>query len=87
MEDVKNKIIVCIGSSDWIIDYAEYNLSFDNSEEEILTRLSPAITERFSVNIKDDESGWLYKTRKAIESQNIYIIPNSTAGKKDLIIY
>ena len=79
-DDVRNKIIVCVEGNDWITDYADYGLTFDSSDNEILTRLSSAITERFGVNINDDESGWLYKTRKALDSQNIYVIPNSTAG-------
>ena len=80
MNDIRNKIIVCVEGSDWITDYADYGLTFDSTENEILTRLSSAISERFSVDINDEESGWLYKTRKAVESQNIYVIPNSTAG-------
>ena len=79
-EEIRNKIIVCVEGSDWISDYADYSLNFDNSEEEILNRVAPVITEKFGVSIRDDESGWLFKTRKAVESQNIYIIPNSTAG-------
>ena len=79
MTTVTNKIIACIAGSDWIKDYSDYDLTFNNSDNEILERLAPVLEEQFNVSIKDD-NGWLYKTRKATESQNVYIIPNSTAG-------
>ena len=74
-----DKIIVCISNQDWIADYSDFNLSFDDSEEVILERLQSGIEEKFQVSIKD-RSGWLYKIRKSVGSNNIYIIPNSTAG-------
>lgn len=77
---IRNKIIVCVEGNDWFGDYEDYDLSFDSDNEAILTRLQPLIEETFNVDIKDDSSGWLYKTRKATDSRNIYIIPNSTAG-------
>ena len=79
-EEIRNKIIVCVEGQDWISDYADYELSFDSTEEQVLNRLAPAIQERFNVNVRNDSGSSLYKTRKAIDSQNIYIIPNSTAG-------
>ena len=80
-ESPREKIVICIAGKDWYVNYAEYGLTFDSSETEILERLRGVIEEKFEETIKDG-GGWLYKTRKAIDSQNIYIIPNSTAGEK-----
>ena len=74
-----NSIILCIANKDWAIDYNQYGLTFDSSDSEILERLQGLIEENFGESIKDN-GNWLYKTRKAIDSRNIYIIPNSTAG-------
>jgi hypothetical protein len=76
---VSNKIIIAVAGEDMIVDYDDYGLSFDSNEQQFLEAVRPAISERFNVDIKDS-SGWLYKTRKATESQNVYLIPNSTAG-------
>ena len=81
----RNKIVVCIANQDDFIDYSDYNLTFDSSESEILERLQGALEEKFGESIKDS-SGWLYKTRKALDSQNIFIIPNSTAGDKNNLL-
>ena len=82
MSDVTEKIIICVSGEDDIFDYSELGLSFDDTEETILTAIRPSIKEKFDVDIMSDEGSWLYKTRKTIESKNIHIIPNSTAGKK-----
>jgi hypothetical protein len=79
--ETRNKIIACVGGSDWIKEYSEYDLTFDSSEAQILEKVAPAIQEEFNVNIREGSDGdYLYKVRKAVDSQNIYIIPNSTAG-------
>jgi hypothetical protein len=76
---ITNKLIIAISGEDMIIDYSDYGLTFNSNEQELLEAVRPAIQERFNTDIRDS-SGWLYKTRKATESQNIYLIPNSTAG-------
>jgi len=88
-EAPKERIVICIANQDWYIDYLNYGLTFDSTESEILERLRGAIEEKFGESIRDN-GGWLYKTRKALDSRNIYIIPNSTAGniiKNNLLIY
>jgi hypothetical protein len=40
-----------------------------------MERLTPIIQEEFNQDISDT-----FKIRKAVNSQNIYIIPNSVAG-------
>lgn len=76
-----NKIVICIEGQDQYWNYSSFDLSFDSSEQQILETLKSAIHEHFGVDIKDNYSGWLYKTRKAVDSRNTYLIPNSTAGK------
>ena len=79
MSDVTNKIIIAVAGEDMIVNYEDYGLSFNSSETDFLDAVRPTVQERFNVDIKDS-TGWLYKTRKATESQNVYLIPNSTAG-------
>ena len=80
-----NKLVICMEGKDTYWNYQDYNLNFDSLEETVLSTLQPAIEEHFGNSIKD-HTGWLYKTRKATESQNIYLIPNSTAGNDNLLI-
>jgi hypothetical protein len=77
--EITNRIVVALNGDDEYIRYEDYGLTFDSSEQEILTAIEPRITERFSVSLRNGNS-WLYKTTKTIASQNIYVIPNSTAG-------
>lgn len=74
-ESVENKLFVTINGEDWQKDLEEVGLSFDSSEQEIMERIVPMIREEFNEDITD-----LYKIRKATNSQNIYVIPNSVAG-------
>lgn len=77
---VANKLIISVSGDDMIVDYADYGLSFDSSNDEILNAVRGSVQERFNVDMRDPRGDWMYKTRKAVESQNIHLIPNSTAG-------
>ena len=78
--EVTDKLIICINGEDWILPYDDFGITFNSTETEIMEAIRPAIQEQFDVDIKDEESGWLYKTRKATNTHNVYIVPNSTAG-------
>lgn len=77
--EITNKIIISIAGQDEIVDYETFGLTFDSTEEQILTAINPLIQEKYNTSLKSSTS-WLFKTHKAINSQNIHIIPNSTAG-------
>jgi len=79
-EEIRNKIIICIVGKDKTYSFEDYGLTFDSSNETILETLHPNIEETFGVSIKEG-SDWLYKVQKAVNSQTIYVVPNSTAGK------
>ena len=89
MDSLTNKIIIAVAGEDMIVDYADYGLTFNSTEKEFLEALRPAISERFNTDIYDASgiSGWLYKVRKANDSRNIYLIPNSTAGSENKLSY
>lgn len=79
--EVSNKLIVCVASEDEILDYGDYGLDFDNSNDaQILTAIRPMILEKHNVDLMGPGGQWLFKTRKAVTSRNVYVIPNSTAG-------
>jgi len=76
LEDtVTNKIFVTINGQDWQKDLEDLGLSFTASEEEIMNIVVPTIQEEFNQDISDS-----YKVRKAVNNQNIYVIPSSVAG-------
>lgn len=74
-DTVRNRLFVTIHGQDWQKDLAELGLSFDSTEREIMDRIVPIIEEEFGEDIGD-----YYKVRKATNNQNIFVIPNSTAG-------
>ena len=78
--DITKKLIISVAGEDEILDFESFGLTFDSTESEILTAIAPFISEKYSVDFRSPEGSWLYKTRKATSSQNIHIIPNSTAG-------
>jgi hypothetical protein len=77
--EVTDKIILSIAGEDEFLSYEQFGLSFNSSDEEVLTAIRPMIQEKYNVDLRDGSS-WLYKTRKAVSNRNIHIIPNSTAG-------
>jgi hypothetical protein len=79
-ETFSNKVVVPIHGQDYQRNLIELDLSFDSTESEVLERLRPILVEEFGVDIRDERTGWLYKMHKAVDRQNIYLIPNSVAG-------
>ena len=78
-EQIQNKIIIAVAGQDRHVDFADFGLTFESNDTEILESIGPMVHETFNVNIMD-RGQWLYKVRRALDNQNIYIIPNSTAG-------
>ena len=76
-EEVTGTIFVTIDGDDFQVKLASLGLDFDSSESEIMDKVVPIVQEEFNTDIND-----LYKVRKAVNNQNVYIIPNSTAGIK-----
>ena len=74
-DTVRNKIFVTIDGQDWQEDLDALGLDFDSSEQELMERIAPIIQEEFGRDITEH-----YKVRKAVNSENVFIIPNSTAG-------
>jgi hypothetical protein len=74
-DTVKNTLFVTIQGREYQKSYADLGLSFESSEEEIMARIVPIIQEEYG----EDITG-LYKVRKTRNNENIFVIPNSTAG-------
>jgi hypothetical protein len=73
--ELRETIIVSIEGQDWIRPFSAFNISFQSTESEILEAIAPAILEDYGTDIKN-----YYKVRKAVNSQNIHVIPTSVAG-------
>ncbi len=80
-ETSSNTLFMVLEGQDYQVKLDRLGLSFDSSENEILTQIRPMIQEIYNVDIQRN-GNWLYKVRKATNSQNIHVIPNSTAGIK-----
>ena len=80
-ETSSNTLFMVLEGQDYQVKLDRLGLSFDSSENEILTRIRPMVQEIYNVDIQRN-GNWLYKVRKATNSQNIHVIPNSTAGIK-----
>ena len=78
-ETSSNTLFMVLEGQDYQVKLDRLGLSFDSSENEILTRIRPMVQEIYNVDIQRN-GNWLYKVRKATNSQNIHVIPNSTAG-------
>ena len=76
---IENKIIIAVAGRDRHVDYADYGLTFDSTDTEILNAVGPMVHEEFGVDLRD-RGEWVYKIHKTRNNQNVYIIPNSTAG-------
>lgn len=72
---MENKIIVIINGEEQSYDYEPFGLTFDSADSEIIAAISGAVQETFHVDISQ-----YYKVQKVLNTRNIYIIPNSTAG-------
>lgn len=74
-ETITGSIVITLEGFDYKIDQASVGISMTASEREIIDSIAPIIREEKGVDIS---SG--YKVRKALNSETIYVIPNSTAG-------
>ena len=83
-EMVQNKLVIAINGMDQYMAYSQLGLSFESSSNEILEAVRPIVQEGFKVDIRDEYNNWLYKVTKTTNNQNIYIIPNSTAGLRSI---
>jgi len=57
----------------------DLGLSFESTDDEVLSTIRPLIQEAFNIDIKNG-SEWLFKVHRADDRGNFYIIPNSVAG-------
>lgn len=78
------EIIVTLESDEKHYPYADYGVTFDNTSEEILDAISPAVLEEFGVNLKEDQGEYLFTVKKIESSQNTYVYPKSPAGGFEL---
>lgn len=74
-DSVRDRIFVTVDGEEVQISLEEAGLSFDDSEADIMARIAPMVEESTGADITDS-----FKIRKMTNSNNIFIIPNSTAG-------
>jgi hypothetical protein len=72
---VTDTLFVTLDGQDFQRPLDHFNLSIDSTEAEVIAAIAPAVREQFGVDVTED-----YKTRKAYEARNIFLIPASTAG-------
>ena len=74
-DTVRNRIFVTVDGEEVQISLEDANISFEDSESDIMSRVAPMVEEQTGADITDS-----FKIRKMVDSHNIFIIPNSTAG-------
>lgn len=74
-DTVKNKVFITVEGEEIQLNQDDIDLSFDATEREIMDKVAPIVEESKGVDIRDS-----YKVRKMTNNENIFVIPNSTAG-------
>ena len=74
------QITITLESDERNYSYETMGLTYESTDQEIIAALSPVVAEDVGIDMSDQyEDG--YWTLKRIEStQNIYVVPKSTAG-------
>jgi hypothetical protein len=75
-ETTNNNLIVIINGQERGFNYETFGLTFESTDNEIISAISGAVRESFGMDISN-----YYKVQKVLNTRNIYIIPNSVAGK------
>lgn len=80
-ETPTGEIVITLESTDKKYQYADYALSYNSTDEEVIDALQSTLLEEEGFNLKSEyeEGNWTIK--RADNSQSIYIFPKSTAGK------
>ncbi len=74
------EIIITLESEEKHYPYAEFDVTFDSTGDEILEAISPAILEEFGVNLQESQGEYIFTVKKVESSKNTYIFPKSPAG-------
>ena len=81
MTDTRGEIIVVLNSSEKKFNFADFSVTFDSSDNEILEAIAPRLLEEEGFDIREQQDEGLYTVKKQEDSGNVYIFPKSTAGK------
>lgn len=74
------KIIVTLESTDKEYQYADYGVTYESSNDEIIDALQGTLLEEEGFNLKSEYADGNWTIKRADNSQNVYIFPKSTAG-------
>lgn len=80
MSEQTGEIIVVLNSNEKKFQYADFNVTFDSTDEEILNAIAPRLLEEEGFDIREQQDEGLYTIKSVEESQTKYIFPKSTAG-------
>jgi hypothetical protein len=80
MTDTRGEIIVVLNSTEKHFPYADFSVTFDSTDKEILDAIAPRLLEEEGFDIREQQEEGLYTIKSVEESQSKYIFPKSTAG-------
>lgn len=80
MVDVRGEIVVVLNSTEKHFPYADFSVTFDSTDKEILDAIAPRLLEEEGFDIREQQEEGLYTVKKQEDSGNCYIFPKSTAG-------
>lgn len=73
-------IIITLESSDKTYQYEDYGVTYDSSNDEIISALQGTLLEEEGFNLQSEYADGNWTVKRADNSRNIYIFPKSTAG-------
>lgn len=80
MEPTVGEITITLDSVDRKYQYADFGLTYDSTDEEIVAALTPNLQESEGFNLREEYADRAYTIKRMDDSKNIYIFPKSTAG-------
>lgn len=78
--DTQADIIVTLESKEKLYSYSDLGLSYDSSDEEILSALRGILVEQEGVDIEEEYEDGYFTIKRLEDDQKIRIFPKSTAG-------
>lgn len=74
------EITLTMNSVDKKYQYADFGVTFESTDQEIVDALSPLLEEEEGFNLAEEYRDQAYTIKRADNSRNVYIFPKSVAG-------
>lgn len=80
MSEQTGEIVLILNSTEKHFQYADFNLTFESTDKEVLDALSPRVLEEEGFNLNASIDDQEYTIKRQEDSKMCFIYPKSTAG-------